>query len=86
MDSIEQKAHAAKPIGIPLAEDKPSRPNIHYKYFHSTTNSMSLPQLASTTDCGPGNPMANLVKQFHLDRSLQQDRTFEQRGESSKVK
>ncbi|KAI7879955.1 TPR-like protein [Lichtheimia hyalospora FSU 10163] len=46
---------------------------------------MSLPQLAGGADCGPANPMANLMKQFHQDRSLQQDRFGEQRGESSKA-
>lgn len=35
---------------------------------------MSFPQLAGGggADCGPANPMANLMKQFHQDRSLQQ--------------
>ncbi|KAI8143766.1 hypothetical protein BJV82DRAFT_609363 [Fennellomyces sp. T-0311] len=47
---------------------------------------MSFPQLAGGAggaDCGPVNPMANLMKQFGQDRSLQQDRMGDQRGESS---
>ncbi|KAI9489477.1 hypothetical protein BDB00DRAFT_843113 [Zychaea mexicana] len=49
---------------------------------------MSFPQLAGGAggaDCGPVNPMANLMKQFQQDRSLQQDRMGDQRGESSKA-
>ncbi|KAI9254574.1 hypothetical protein BDA99DRAFT_518754 [Phascolomyces articulosus] len=48
---------------------------------------MSFPSLAGAggAECGPANPMANLMKQFQQDRSLQQDRMGDQRGESSKA-
>lgn len=38
---------------------------------------MAFSQLAgSGADCGPSNPMAGLMKQFHQDRSLQQVRLW----------
>ncbi|KAI7851498.1 hypothetical protein BDC45DRAFT_486575 [Circinella umbellata] len=48
---------------------------------------MSFPQFAGSggADCGPANPMSSLMKQFQQDRSLQQDRMGDQRGESSKA-
>ncbi|KAI8063841.1 hypothetical protein BC940DRAFT_306524 [Gongronella butleri] len=41
---------------------------------------------SGAADCGPSNPMAGLMKQFHQDRSLQQDRfAAEQHAESSQA-
>lgn len=37
---------------------------------------MSFAQFANGAECGPANPMAGLMKQFHQDRSLQQVRCY----------
>ncbi|KAI8584207.1 hypothetical protein K450DRAFT_218657 [Umbelopsis ramanniana AG] len=43
------------------------------------------PLAGNGAECGPSNPMAGLMKQFHQDRSLQQDRFVQDRaGESSR--
>lgn len=40
------------------------------------SHTMSFAQFANGAECGPTNPMAGLMKQFHQDRSLQQVRCW----------